>query len=257
MSEKSEITMSTEQVPGAEGSEGTQATEVTYGGYKTVEELVAAHAELSAKHAPAAKTPEELAAEAAAAAGTEGTKPDSKEIPAGDEGAQKVVESAGLDWAALNTEYAEKGALTEETYKSLEKAGIPKAEVDTYIRGKQAEADAYDAAVYGTAGGNDAYIALIGWAKGNLSEADKAAFNDAVTSGDAARAKLAVEALSARHAAKNGAPPKNLLSGKKGATGAQPFRSQAEVTAAMRSPAYKNDPAFRADVVERLRLSEF
>ena len=253
MSEKSEITMTVETPPAevAATTEAAAATEATYGGYKTVEELVAAHAELTAKQT-ATPTAEEAAAAAAAAE----TKP-ALEIPAGDEGAQKVVEGAGLDWAGLNTEYAEHGKLSEETYASLDKAGIPKAEVDTYIRGKQAEVDAYDAAVYGTAGGNEAYLGLIEWAKGNLAEAEKIEFNSAVTSGNPARAKMAVEALAARHAAKRGAPPGSLLNGKKSPTGAAPFKSQVEVTAAMRSPQYKNDPAYRAEVMERLRLSEF
>jgi Phage T7 capsid assembly protein len=255
MTEKSEITMNTTEASAAAAAANTEAaaaTETTYGGFKTVEELVAAHAELTAKQT-ATPTAEEAAA--AAAANTE-TKP-ALEIPAGDEGAQKVVESAGLDWAGLNTEYAEKGKLSDETYASLEKAGIPKAEVDTYIRGKQAEVDAYDAAVYGTAGGNEQYMSLLGWAKENYAESEKVEFNAAVTSGNPARAKMAVEALAARHAAKRGAPPGSLLTGKKAPTGAAPFKSQVEVTAAMRTPQYKNDPAFRAEVMERLRLSEF
>jgi len=256
MTEKSEITMNTTEASAAAAAAATEAaaaSETTYGGFKTVEELVAAHAELTAKQTVTPSAEE--AAAAAAAANTE-TKP-ALEIPAGDEGAQKVVEGAGLDWAGLNTEYAEKGKLSDDTYASLEKAGIPKAEVDTYIRGKQAEVDAYDAAVYGTAGGTEQYMSLLGWAKENLAEAEKVEFNAAVTSGNPARAKMAVEALSARHAAKRGSPPGSLLNGKKAPTGAAPFKSQVEVTAAMRTPQYKNDPAFRAEVMERLRLSEF
>nr|WP_255483645.1 hypothetical protein [Rhodanobacter sp. A1T4] len=179
------------------------------------------------------------------------------EIPAGDGDAQKVVEGAGLDWDALNAEYAKDGKLSEETYAKLAKSSIPRNAVDTYIQGKQAQADAYDTAVYGTAGGQEAYGSLVSWAKSALSDSEKVAFNDAVTSGDAARAKMAVEALTARHAKTHGTPPQNLLNGKKAATGVEPFKSQAEVTAAMNSRAYKTDPAFRATVVERLALSEF
>lgn len=244
MSEKSEIQMQVETpVPEVEAP-----AEVTYGGFKTPEELVAAYEAL--------KTPAKIEGTEVVDPPAEVEKP-ALEIPAGDEGAQKVVEGAGLDWAALNTEYAESGKLSEETYASLEKAGLPRVEVDTYIRGKQADADAYDAAVYGTAGGTEAYGSLIEWAKTNLTDAEKIAFNESVTSGNPAKAKLAVEALAGRHAAKRGAPPSSLLNGKKAATGVQPFKSQVEVTAAMRSPAYKSDPAFRAEVVERLRLSEF
>jgi len=252
------VTEKTEIVLNVEPPVETDPTsEVTYGGFKTVEELVTAHAELTAKQTTPTKTAEEIAAdEAAALETTEGDKP-TLEIPAGDDEAQKVVEGAGLDWDALNAEYAKDGKLSEETYEKLAKSSIPRDAVDTYIQGKQAQADAYDAAVYGTAGGAEAYGSLVSWAKSALSESEKVAFNDSVTSGDPARAKLAVEALTARHAKTHGTPPQNLLNGKKAATGVEPFKSQAEVTVAMNSRQYKTDPAFRAAVVERLALSEF
>jgi len=253
VTEKTEIVLNVE--PPVETNATTE--EVTYGGFKTVEELVAAHAALTATQTTPAKTAEEIAAdEAAALETTEGDKP-TLEIPAGDDEAQKVVEGAGLDWDALNAEYAKDGKLSEETYEKLAKSSIPRDAVDTYIQGKQAQADAYDAAVYGTAGGAEAYGSLVSWAKSALSESEKVAFNDSVTSGDPARAKLAVEALTARHAKTHGTPPQNLLNGKKAATGVEPFKSQAEVTVAMNSRQYKTDPAFRAAVVERLALSEF
>ena len=149
MTERTEIVLNVE--PPVEAVAPTE--EVTYGGFKTVEELVAAHAELTAKQTTPTKTAEEIAAdEAAALAANEGDKP-ALEIPAGDGDAQKVVEGAGLDWDALNAEYAKDGKLSEETYAKLAKSSIPRNAVDTYIQGKQAQADAYDTAVYGTAGG--------------------------------------------------------------------------------------------------------
>ena len=35
----------------------------------------------------------------------------------------------------------------------------------------------------------------------------------------------------------------------------QPFRSQAEVVQAMSDPRYDNDPAYRADIMQRLEIS--
>ena len=37
--------------------------------------------------------------------------------------------------------------------------------------------------------------------------------------------------------------------------GLQPFRSQAQVVAAMSDPRYDNDPAYRADIAARLEIS--
>jgi len=246
MSEQSQITLSTEQPP---VDPGQQQTETTYGGYKTVEELVAAHEALkTTQQAPSGE-----------GTGNE-AQPPAKTIPEGEGGdaeAQKAVANAGLDWSALNNEYAEHGKLSDETYASLEKSGIPRAEVDTYIAGKQAQADAYDTAVFNAAGGADSYKALIEWAANNLSKDEKVAFNEAVQSGKPAVAALAVEGLSSRFAAKRGTPPGQLLSGGGNGAGTQPFKSHNEITAAMRDPRYKTDPAYRQSVTDRLAQTEF
>jgi hypothetical protein len=252
MSEQSQINLSTDQPPADESQQSTQQGTNPFGGYSSVEELLAAHEALKAAQQPPADTHSEAPREPA--------KP-SKEIPdssaSDDAAAQAAVTNAGLDWDALNAEYAENGRLSDATYASLEKAGIPRSEVDTYIAGKQAQADAYDNAVFAAAGGADNYKALIEWAANNLSKDEKVAFNEAVTSGKAAVAALAVEGLAARFAAKRGTPPGNLLNGGGSAKGVQPFKSQFEVTQAMRDPRYKTDPAYRQEVLDRLRETEF
>ena len=190
---------------------------------------------------------------------SEGTPPP-KEIPQGDPGnddaAKQTVTNAGLDWDGLNAEYAKDGKLSEGTYASLESKGIPREAVDTYIRGKQADADAFDNAVFNAAGGQAEYSSLIDWAKNTLTQAEKEAFNEAVTSGNAAKAQLAVEALAARRSKSGrGTPPTNLLNGTGKSNGVQPYASRDEMNADFRSAKYKNDPAFRAQVVERMRVT--
>lgn len=248
MSEKSEITMAIEQPAPEQQPEAPKP----YGGYNTVEELIAAHTALVEKSSTPqseAATPDENTQ------GTEGTQ-DGLEIPS-DDAAKQTVANVGLDWDGLNSEYAEHGKLTDETYKKLADGGIPREAVDTYIRGKQAEVAAYETAVFGTAGSVEDYGALVAWAKDGYSDSEKKAFNDAVTSGDVARAQLAVEALKARYSAKRGAPPANLLKGGSDAAGVQPYKSRVEMTNDMRDKRYKTDPAFREQVLNRLRQSQF
>lgn len=252
MTERSQIDFSVE-TPVAETTSAA-STETTYGGYKTVEELVAAHEALKLA---APKTEE---ATTTTTETTEETTPVSKEIPAGEtteEAAKEAVTNVGLDWDGLHTEYATNGKLSDETYASLEAKGLPREQVDIYIAGRQAQADTYDNAVYAAAGGTAEYTALIEWAKNNLTDAEKVAFNEAVTSGKAAVASLAVEGLTARRNAKRGTPPQNLLNGNRQATGVAPFGSQAEVTEAMRNPKYKTDPAYREQVIARMAASSF
>lgn len=191
----------------------------------------------------------------------EGKKPESKKIPEGDDTAdddaevKNVLETAGLSWDAVTDEFNTAGDLGEETRAKLEKAGFPKAMVDTYLNGIRAQIAEYDNAVYSAAGSPEQYAAMTEWAKANLSDSDKKAFNAAVESGDVSTAKLAVEGLMARYAAGRNKTP-SLKDGKSTQNGSvKPFASQAEVTQAMRDPRYKSDPSYREQVKERLAVS--
>jgi len=251
MSEKSEITLDTSGATSSTETTETPATETLYAGkYKSVDELVKGYEELQAK----ASTVSTEAADITETS-TDKTIPEGSETT--EEGAQEVVKNAGLDWEALNGEYAEKGALAEETYKKLADSGIPKEAVDTYIRGKQAEADAYDKAVFGTAGGEEDYRSLVEWAKTGYTKEEKEVFNEAIVSGNPHLAKMAVEGLAARRAQITGTRPGKSLTGRTSApAGVQPFKSQHELTTAMNTAEYRKDPAFRELVRQRIAVSE-
>ena len=95
--------------------------------------------------------------------------------------ATKAVDSAGLNMDSLAEEYAKDGKLADNSYKSLEKAGIPKEYVDRFIAGQQAIADQQSATVKNMVGGAEAYDSMSEWASSNLSETEKQAYNAAVT----------------------------------------------------------------------------
>lgn len=247
-----------QQTPPAEGEPRLFA-----GKYKSVEELEKGYSELRAKlSAGGDKPPENQTPPEGEGAGAGGEKP-SKEIPTGEgaaptaEDAYAIVEKAGLKWDDLYTQYAESGNLSDEQYETLKKSGWPRQVVDTFIRGRQAEVDQYDNAVFEAAGGKDDYAKMIDWAKGSLTPAEAKAFNDSITSGNIEQARLAVKGLNARFAAEATTPPGQLLNGKGGGTGgARPFQSNAEMTAAMNDRRYRNDPAYRKQVLDRLAVSD-
>jgi len=125
--------------------------------------------------------------------------------------------------------------------------------VDVYVDGLRARVQTYENAVYSPAGGKAGYDGLVQWAKTNLSAEQKRAFNEAVQSGDAGRAALAVQGLVALRGG-NG----RLLNGKTASNadaGPKPFQSQAQVVEAMRDVRYHRDPAYRAEVSARLAVS--
>jgi len=169
--------------------------------------------------------------------------------------ATKAVDSAGLNMDSLAEEYAKDGKLADGSYKSLEKAGIPKEYVDRFIAGQQAIADQQSASVKSMVGGTEAYDSMSEWASNNLSETEKQAYNTAVNSKDLEAVKLAVVGLKARYAQSTGSEPK-LVEGKASPSGEQGFSSWAQVTQAMSDPRYAKDPAYQAEVKNKLANSK-
>ncbi len=218
------------------GNEG----ERTFAGFKTVEELEAAYTALQAPAAPGTNA--------------ERVIPPKPEGDGTDAEVTDALKSAGLDQSKYTNEFAETGELSEDSYTELAKAGFPREMVARYVRGLREEQSDYESALHTPAGGKDAYTKLVQWASANLDDADIKAYNDAITSGDVARAKLAVTGLVAR--SKADARPA-LLNGKSAASdGVKPFASRAQVNEAMRDPRYRTDPAYRTEVAERLRVSD-
>lgn len=158
-----------------------------------------------------------------------------------------AAKPGNIDMAALNAEFAEKGDLSPETRAKLESDGYPKEIVDSFIAGQKAIAEKWDAKAFEFAGGKESFDKMAEWAKSNFTPADAAAYNEAVTSGDEAKLKLAVQGLKSSYEAAEGIKPTLLQSNLKGGDSAG-FKSNAEMTAAMRDPRYKTDPAYRQSV---------
>ena len=169
--------------------------------------------------------------------------------------ATKAVDSAGLNMETLSEEFAKDGKLADGSYKSLEKAGIPKEYVDRFIAGQQAIADQQSATVKNLVGGTEAYDSMSEWAGQNLTETEKQAYNTAVNSKDLEAVKLAVVGLKARYAQSTGSEPQ-LVEGKASPSGEQGFASWAQVTQAMSDPRYAKDPAYQAEVKNKLANSK-
>ena len=167
--------------------------------------------------------------------------------------AREAVENVGLDFDSMQQEFADKGELSEETYKDLEAKGIPKEMVDAYVEGQQAKADAYSNELYQFAGGEEAYQEMSQWASENLSDSEVDAFNSAITSGNQSQARLAIDGLVSRYRDNGGAEP--TLVGGKASASVDTYNSWAQVTKDMGTPEYKKDPAFRDAVQQKLSRS--
>lgn len=181
----------------------------------------------------------------------------SSDAPANHSDAAVMVESAGLDFAALNQEFATKGSLSAQSYADLARAGITRDVVDGYIAGQTALAQDIKNQVFSVAGGPDAYADMIGWAQHAFSANEIEAFNATMNSGSTFQMALAVDGLKARFVAENGSAPA-LLGGNSGhgsQSAGDAFGSTAELTTAMKDPRYSSDPAYRKSVADRLARS--
>ena len=216
--------------------------------FNSVDELVKSYSELEKKLGEQSQ-PTEKSVDPV-------SKAEVKEQPKSDlDIATKAVDSAGLNMESLSEEYAKEGKLADGSYKSLEKAGIPKDYVDRFIAGQQAIADQQSSSVKEMVGGTQAYDTMSEWAGQNLSETEKTAYNSAVNSKDLEAVKLAVVGLKARYSQATGSEPK-LVEGKSSASGEQGFQSWAQVTQAMSDPRYAKDVAYQAEVKNKLANSK-
>ena len=153
--------------------------------------------------------------------------------------------------AAFSQEFFTTGKLSDESYKNLEGMGYPKAIVDQFIAGQQAVMAREEQAVYDSVGGKETYANMTKWASQNLGKDEIEAYNAAISSGNPAQVKFAVQGLQARFTANTREP--SLVAGGKAAPAG--FRSVAEVVAAMSDPKYKVDPAYRAEVERKIANS--
>ena len=163
---------------------------------------------------------------------------------------------------ALNDEYDENGRLSDESMEALKEMSSEEL-VDAYFQMQErmgsepqgtelTESDV--SAIQQSVGGADNYNALVSWAAENFDQAEIEAFDGVVESGNVGAINLALQALYYRYTEAEGMEGQ-LLQGKAAAP-VDGFRSQAEVVRAMQDPRYDRDPAYRAEVMQRLEQSD-
>ena len=112
---------------------------------------------------------------------------------------KEIAEKADVNLAEMSQEWLANGELAEADYDKLEKAGYPREMVDTFARGLTADVSDISNSAMEVAGGSKEYGEMIDWASENLSEAEIAAFDKAVSSKDKATVLQAVRGLNAQY----------------------------------------------------------
>lgn len=179
-------------------------------------------------------------------------------IDTGDEAAEKVADEQGINLDTVVDEFADKGEVGEKTYAALEAKGLSRQQVDTYLAGQAALADAGVKALQKEVGGEEVFNELLNWARTGLDSAEVQAYNEAINSGNQTMAKMLLRGMKAQYDAAEGVDP-DFVEGETvpGAKGAKPFTSEEGVAEAMGNPKYGKDAAYTRKVDDRIAVTSF
>ncbi len=192
-------------------------------------------------------------------------KLNSKEEPAQEEQAEEQeeaeVESTILDqlWDEATSE---KGEFTQETLDELSKMNVEELaqmhlEYRNSVQGQPEARDFSEADIKelkGVVGGEQNYANMIDWAQKSLNEQEVKMFDAVMERGDPLAAFFAVRSLAYAYNDAIGYDG-NMIQGKAPRQSNDQFRSQQEVVRAMADPRYEDDPAYRSDIMEKLKRS--
>jgi len=151
-------------------------------------------------------------------------------------------------------------------YSKLEGAGFSKQLVDAYLDGRAVESGYKSGnaeselaqkeidTIQNSVGGESEYRKITDWAGKNLTKAEVDSFDKVISTGDSNVIQMAVAGLKSKYEEANGYEGR-MLTGKQ-TSSSEVFRSQAQLVQAMSDSRYDNDPAYRADVIEKLERSD-
>jgi len=157
------------------------------------------------------------------------------------------------------------GEIPEEMYQSLLDAGLSANAVDSYLKGVAVERGFIEGeegtaeelaqeevkGIRDSIGGDEAYGKMVSWALDNLSKSEIEAFNEATNTMSGPQLSMMVQGLYTRYQNAMGVEP-SLYSGRPAAGGPTPYRSTAEVVAAMSDPRWEKDVSYTENVKARL-----
>jgi len=226
------------------------------GKYESVQDLEKGYEELQKKLSSQEETTEEVS--------------ESKEEEAAPANASEIygeyigsrLDEAGVDYQGMNTKWQETGKLEDDDYKALEGAGFSKDMVEAYLDGVQYRAEQDSqlaakevAAIKNEFGGEQVYTEMIQWAAANLDKGEVDAFNSMLKTSNPHQIRIAVAGIQAAYM-NNAAREPKLVGGRTPRPNTTKFESTAQVVAAMNDPKYKEDPAYRKQVEEKLSRSK-
>ena len=224
----------------------SQQEQLLAGKYKSAEDLESAYIELQKK---LGEPKEEVSNETEETVSEETTEESKEEEP-------KDKESSVLD--SLWEQRDNKDGFSDDVLKELASTN-PGELAKEYLKYRQANqpqalTDENISQLMESAGGEEKYNTIVGWAKNNLSEQEQKMYDTVVDRGDPLACYFALQALMGRYNDAVGTDGR-MLTGKPPSSAGDVFKSQAEMVKAMEDDRYNDDPAYRQAIMEKLERS--
>ena len=227
------------------------------GKFKSVEDLAASYKELEGKLGNAPTDQVEESTEET----VEQEESDNNYQELYGEGVYEVLQEVGIDPQDISNRFMQEGGLNDDDYSKLQEGGISRTLVDTYLEGLKSTGNVVEIAtqqiegIKESVGGDQNYEQMTAWALSNLPANEVEAFNQLTETGSAPAIKLAVQGLYSQYNNAMGIEP-DLVTGKAPTSGPNPFRSTAEVVAAMSDKRYGKDVTYTQSVQNKLANSD-
>ena len=228
------------------------------GKFKSVEDLAASYKELEGKLGTVTEEDQPQATE------EEGKQQSDSDVNYEElygDGVYSVLQEVGIDPKDISNRFMEEGNLNDDDYAKLQEGGFSRTLVDTYLEGLRSAGNVMEIAgqqiqgIKDSVGGEESYSQMVSWALNNLPAAEVDAFNQLTETGSAPAIKMAVQGLYSQYNNAMGIEP-NLVTGKAASSGPNPYRSTAEVVAAMSDKRYGKDVTYTQSVQEKLANSD-
>ena len=226
------------------------------GKFKSVEDLAASYKELEGKLGSTDTSEEEEGEEV-----TEENESETDYHQIYGDGLAEVLDEVGIDPEDITNRFIENGNISDDDYTKLAEGGFSRQVIDTYLDGVRSQGNVEEIArgeisnIKEIAGGDQGYEQMKSWANENLSQDEITAFDNLTATASAPAIRLAVQGLYSQYSNAMGIEP-DLVSGRPSSNGLAPYRSAAEVTAAMSDPRYGKDMTYTGTVQEKLRGSD-
>lgn len=185
-------------------------------------------------------------------------EPDIKQMQETEKKLADDLNTKGVDFKSLETEFLDNGKLSQQSYEALEKAGYPKEVVNGYLKGVEAESKAFYNSVITSAGSEQEYQQVMDFVK---SKGDSAIddFNSAINSGNLGIINMVIKGYKAEMTATNGTTNRTLIGGSSGTADntTAGFETKEEMVKAMSDTRYGKDKKYTQEVEQRTEQAKF